>query len=67
VAYLKHRSNEATLTLVYSATKVDLFCVGWKIDKNTGAHLKPEQPAGWLKYIREDLGRLLLQESSAKK
>src|SRR5262245_30505970 len=35
VGYLKHRSNEATVTLIFTETKVDLFCVGWEIDKKT--------------------------------
>jgi len=59
VGYLKHRSNEATLTLVYDESKIDLFCVGWQINKNTGAHEKPEQPTGWLKYLRADIPKIL--------
>lgn len=55
VAYLKHRSNEAKVTLVYDASKVELYCVGWQIDKKTGVREKPEQPKGWLKNIQADL------------
>ncbi len=54
-AYLRHRGNEATVTLIYDATKVDLYCVGWKIDKKTGERQKPEQPKGWLKNIQADI------------
>ena len=59
VGYLKHRSNEATVTLIYSTTQVELFCVGWQIDKRTGARQKPEQPRGWLKNIQVDLTKNL--------
>lgn len=55
VGYLKHRSNEATVTLAYDGTKVDIYCVGYQIDKKTGERVKPEQPKGWLKNIQSDL------------
>lgn len=55
VGYLKHRSNEAKVTLVYSTEKVDIYCVGYAINKNTGERKKPEQPTGWLKYLKSDL------------
>jgi hypothetical protein len=57
VGYLKHRSNEATLTLIYTTGTIELYCEGWQIDKRTGVREKPEQPRGWLKYIKEDLVR----------
>lgn len=66
VGYLKHRSNEATVTLVYSETKVDLFCVGFQINKKTGVREKPEQPKGWLNYIRSDLGKILNRPAGNK-
>ncbi len=66
VGYLKHRSNEATVTLVYSETKVDIFCVGYQIDKKTGAREKPEQPKGWLNNIRADLGKILNRPAESK-
>jgi hypothetical protein len=59
VGYLKHRSNEATLTMVYDTTKIELYCVGWAINKKTGERKKPEQPEGWLKFIRGDLAKNL--------
>lgn len=59
VGHLKHRSNEAILTLLYDDTKVDLHCVGWAINKSTGERRRPEQPAGWLKNIRKDIARHL--------
>ena len=55
VGYLKHRSNEATVTLIYDATKIDIYCTGWAIDKKTGERKKPEIPEGWLKYIKGDI------------
>lgn len=55
IAYLKHRSNEAKVTLVYDTVKVELFCIGWEIDKKTGVREKPELPKGWLKNIQGDL------------
>jgi hypothetical protein len=55
IAYLKLRSNEAKVTLVYDTAKVDIFCVGWEIDKKTGVREKPEQPTRWLDKIQADL------------
>jgi hypothetical protein len=55
VGYLKHRSNEAKVTLVYSTEKVDIYCVGYAIKKSTGERKKPELPTGWLKYLKSDL------------
>jgi hypothetical protein len=55
VGYLKHRSNEAKVTLVYSPAQVEIHCVGWKINKKTGERKKPEQPKGWLENIQSDL------------
>lgn len=59
VGYLKHRTHEATVTLIYTTTQVEVYCVGWLIDKSTGARLHPEQPRGWLKNIRSDLTKRL--------
>ena len=58
VGYLKHRSNEATVTLVYDSASVEIYCVGWSIDKHTGERKEPQLPKGWLKYIRADLIRI---------
>ena len=55
VGYLKHRSNEAKVTLVYSTAKVEIHCVGWKINKKTGERKNPELPKGWLENIQADL------------
>jgi hypothetical protein len=57
--YLKRHGNEATLTLTYTKTTVDLYCVGFQVNKKTGVREKPEQPHSWLNYIRTDLTRLL--------
>ena len=64
VGYLKHRGNEATLTFVYSTSKIDMFCVGWKIDK-AGVRQKPEQPKGWLNYIKGDISKILSRTGAA--
>lgn len=55
VAYLKHRSNEAKVTLEFDNAGVRIYCVGWEINKKTGVRKKPEQPTGWLKNIQGDL------------
>lgn len=55
IGYLKHRSNEATVTMFYDTSKVDIYCVGYQIDKTTGTREKPEQPKGWLKNLQSDL------------
>ena len=55
VGYLRHRSHETKVTLVYSAAEVKLYCVGWKIDKKTFERKKPALPEGWLENIQLDL------------
>lgn len=55
VGYLRHRGNEATVTMTYDTSKVDIYCVGYEIDKSTGAREKPDQPKNWLKYLQNDL------------
>jgi hypothetical protein len=55
VGYLKHRSNEAKVTLTFDSSNVQLYCIGWQIDKKTGVREKPELPKGWLKNIQADL------------
>jgi hypothetical protein len=59
VGYLKHRSNEATVTMVYDNSKVGIYSVGFAINKKTGERKKPEQPLGWLKNLQQDLVRHL--------
>ena len=66
VGYLKHRSNEATLTLVLTDKQVEIFCVGWQVSKSTGVREKPEQPTGWIKYIKGDLTKILTRAAGAK-
>lgn len=66
VGHLTHRSNEATLTMIYDESKVDFFCVGWQINKKTGAHEKPEQPKSWIKYIKEDIPKFLKRAAGKK-
>ena len=66
VGYLKHRSNEATLTLVLTDKQVEIFCVGWQVNKTTGVREKPEQPTGWIKYIKGDLTKILTRAAGAK-
>ena len=66
VGYLKHRSNEATLSLVLTDKQVEIFCVGWQINKKTGVREKPEQPTGWIKYIKGDLTKIMARASGTK-
>lgn len=66
VGYLKHRSNEATVTVVYSAEKIDFYCVGYEINKNTGERKRPELPEGWLKFLKGDLNKKLTAASATK-
>ncbi len=66
VGYLKHRSNEATVTFSYDNAKVQIYCVGYRIDKTTGVREKPEQPAGWLKFLSHDLAANLYKATGQK-
>jgi len=66
VAHLKHRSNEATVTLLYNEKKVDLYSVGYEINKRTGERKKPEQPTGWLNNLQSDLNKKINQATATK-
>jgi hypothetical protein len=61
VGHIKHRSNEAVLTLVYDADYIKIYCEGWKIDKKTGSHLKSQLPEDWIQNIRNDLSKRLAE------
>jgi hypothetical protein len=66
VGHIKRRSSEAVLTLVYDAELIQMYCEGWKIDKQSGAHLRPELPTGWIENIRNDLTERLAMASFAR-
>jgi hypothetical protein len=65
VGYLKHRGNEAQVTFIYTANKVDVFCLGWQINK-AGQRQKPEQPKGWLNNLKADLTKGLNKLATTK-
>ena len=54
VIYLLHRKNEATVTFLISEKSVEAYCVGYAVDKS-GNRKKPEQPEGWLNYLRREI------------
>jgi hypothetical protein len=66
VGYLKHRTNEATVTMIFDEQRVEMYCVGWQVHKTTGAREKPEQPKGWLNNLRADLTKHLNRTASSK-
>jgi hypothetical protein len=66
VGFLKHRGIEATLTLVLTDGQVEIYCVGWQVNKKSGAREKPEQPTGWIKYIKGDLTKILTRTTGTK-
>ena len=64
--YLNHRKNEATVTYLVSAKQITAYCEGYSIDAN-GKRQGPQQPKGWLKYLREDILKGLNSASSPDK
>lgn len=66
VGHIRHDSNEATVTMVFTPSKIDLYCVGWQIDKKTGTHEKPEQPKRWLNYLKSDIPRFFGEKAVKK-
>lgn len=65
VGYYRHHRNEATLTLLYDDKQITLVCEGYRIDRKTGERQKPQQPESWLKYVRQDLGKMLGSTTSS--
>lgn len=58
VGTLKHRGIDATITLTFSASSVEIYCEGWKIDK-AGVRTKPDIPDGWAENIKKDINKRL--------
>ncbi len=56
VGTLKHRGIDATITLTYNASSVEIYCEGWKIDK-AGVRTKPDIPDGWAENIKKDVNK----------
>lgn len=54
VGVLVHRGRDARLTLNFDTEKVDLYCVGWRLNRS-GERVRPEQPEGWIKNITKDI------------
>lgn len=54
VVYLNHRKNEATVTYLISPEKIDVYCEGYATN-GKGVRKGPEQPTGWLKYLKQDI------------
>jgi hypothetical protein len=60
VAYLLHRKNEATVTFQLTEKSVEAYCLGFEVDKN-GTRKKPEQPTGWLKFLKKDITKAITE------
>jgi len=65
VGYLKHRGNEATATLMFDGDQVEIYCVGWALNRR-GERAKPEQPRGWLGNLKKDLVRRFAEVSATR-
>ena len=58
IGYLKHRGNEATVTFILDGEQIQIFCVGWALNRQ-GQRAKPETPRGWLGNLRKDIAKSL--------
>ena len=58
VVQLIHRKIDATVTYVFTEQKIQAYCESYQVD-SSGKRGKPEQPTRWLKYLQDDLRRLL--------
>lgn len=65
VGTLKHRGVDATITLTYNASSVEIYCEGWKIDK-AGVRGKPDIPDGWAENIKKDVNKRLNLSAARK-
>ncbi len=62
IVYLLHRKNEATVTFQITEKSVEAYCVGYEVDKS-GNRKKPEQPTGWLNYLKKDITKAITEAS----
>lgn len=54
VIYLNQRKNEATVTYEYDESVVTAYCEGYATN-GKGVRKGPEQPTGWLSFLRKDI------------
>ncbi len=66
IIYLNHRKHEATVTYLISEKQVNTFSDGYALD-GKGNRKKPEQPEGWLQYLKEDITRGLQNKAALAK
>lgn len=59
IGYLNHRGHEALVTLICRDTTVEIYCVGYRVNKRSGERLAPEMPNGWIRNIQTTLNRNL--------
>jgi len=62
IVYLLHRKNEATVTFLITEKSVEAYCAGYEVDKS-GNRKKPEQPTGWLNYLKKDITKAITEAS----
>lgn len=58
VLFLEQRGWRSTLTLLYSATEVNVYSDSGKTDSN-GRIKKQEIPASWVKFLKQDITKQL--------
>jgi hypothetical protein len=58
VIYLNQRKNEATVTYLVTRKEITAYCEGYATN-GSGVRRGPEQPTGWLGFLKKDLGKAL--------
>lgn len=66
VIYLSHRKNEATVTYEFDAKQISAYCEGYATN-GKGVRKGPEQPTGWLKFLKKDITKGLNEAAFLQK
>lgn len=61
VGYIRKRSNEARVTVIFDSKQAEFFCAGYVINKTTGERVRPEIPDGWIRNLKADTTKGLNQ------
>lgn len=58
VGHIKRHRYEAILTVVISPQQLDLFCLGYIVNR-AGERIRPEVPIRWVNNIKQDFTKTL--------
>ena len=65
IGFFTHRHVEATVTMLFDAGNIEIYCDGWATDRH-GAHTRRENPTRWLASLKKELTKQLNQYAATR-